>query len=745
MLFVLAEKPSLAEDIAHAVMSPESCRREAAGFSGTCVKTGRDMIVAFCAGHLLELVMPEAYNPAWANWRIEDLPIEPPNMHFKLAPRDGDADRLLKAIEYQSKGATEIVNACDAGREGELIFWETAYYLQLAFSKGRKITRMWIQDPTDAGLRRAFSERQPAESKKLTLMREVAILRQKSDWLYGCNMSRYVSLSVAQHPKFPVRRHAIGRVQTAVLGVIHERSTQVSGFEAEPYYRIRITLMGKAEAFTAYLVAEKEQQFGRSDTMFKDYDIARDLVRELHFSAHDWDVFDESPTSEENPPEPFNLVELQRSCYRIFGWSAKYTLAVAQECYAKEKTLTYPRTESFHLPMSMREEAIKLRSVVWDKHILTQFKAAKNLPPFECHSRYFRDDDKMEEHHAIIPTGKIPGRLNEKGAVKHTYLLWDLVVRRFVMSLQEPAISKECSRILLFTDPRDSSKEYRAIFKSEPLVKAAWLETEEIIGNTRGYGKDLSNRLRDKFPECDATAAMLKVEWVKDYTKRPEEFNDDTILGKMMRMKLGTAATRAEIVEKLITREYIERTPSGSLTPRIMGAHLVSELNRIDAKELLSPEVTSKWEKAFDLIEKGKTEDGEEEYQGPDRFLKALMAQITAMGVKIHNNSVKGTGSAKQDDGTVFCPVSFKPVTSDQHFYYFAGYKAFACPKFFIGRAMKDSEWRDILLANPKVGGGPFDGFKGKKGGDGFTASVAYRKKPTKWGHFELVFDKKRK
>ncbi len=736
MLLVIAEKPNQAHDIAEALLMQETVRREATYFRGRAYDTGEEVVVAFCAGHLLEMVMPEFYNQNYANWRLDDLPIKPPGMRFILEPRDSDAKRLLEGISRHYHGAREIINACDAGREGELIFSEVARFLNFAPSK--LTTRMWIQDPTEGGLRKAFKQRQRADGKILTRMREVALLRQQADWLYGVNMSRYVTLASAQHPKFPVKRHAVGRVMTAVLGMVHDRSETVSNFVAEPYYRIRLTMRGRDDAFTAYLRAEEDQQFGRSEFFFKDYEVARDLARDLHFSAHDWTVFDEMPEAHENPPEPFSLVELQRSCWRIFGWSAKYTLSVAQECYAREKTLTYPRTESFHLPMSMRDKAATLRADLWEKHILTQYKEAKRLPPFTIGMRYFKDDDKMEEHHAIIPTGTIPSRLDARGAVKHTYLLWDLVVRRFVMSLQTAAVYRECSRILIFTDQSTPPKDYRAIFKSQPLVNPAWLETEEIIGNTRGYGKALRDREREAFPDCENhTASMLKIEVAKDYTKRPEEYTDDTILGTMLRMKLGTAATRAETVEKLIVREYIERSASGSLIPRVIGSHLVSELKRLDAGELLSPEVTAKWEKAFDEIEKGAAE-----YKGAVFFLDALMSQITNIGGRLIAKKGDATVTA-QDDGKVYCPISFERVNEDENFCYFKGFDKIPFPKVYVGRKMTAREWRDVLVANPKVGAGPFDGFRGKSGP--FKASVAFTRKATKWGHFKFIWPKERK
>lgn len=731
MLLVVAEKYNLAADLAAALIIPATLKREEFCFYGMVADNHakRAITIAFGDGHLLELKPPESYDPKWDKWQLETLPVCPPDMKFLYQARNNEAQTLLNGIRHFAEGAEEIVNACDAGREGELIFWEIARILSLA--RGRIITRMWIQNPTAAGLRAAFLGRREGSSGDLHRLREAALLRQQADWLYGVNMSRYVTLCMPKHPDYGGTTHAIGRVKTPVLGLVFDASERARSFKEEVFYRLRLSFKGTDETFQALVIAPEALRFGAVDTMFKDPEGMDKLSFDIALYAGRWQSFDEVKEGFEYPPEPFNLVELQRTCFRIFRWSSSYTEKLAQRCYSVEKTLTYPRTESYHIPQSMQHEMGKVQEALWEQHLVLEFPSLKSmeLPPIG--TRYFKEDKEMEEHHAIVPTGRIPDRFERDGKMSHAFLLWELVVRRTTLALMPPAKVNRCRRILTYEHPSKPEIQFRAVFKADPLVEENWMAYEEVIGNSRGYGKKLAERRTEKFPKSGETADCTKIQKVRGYTERPPELDEDTLIGTMQRLRLGTAATRSEAIEDLVRRGYMERRKSGFISPLGLGSHLVQELRTMNAEEVLSPDLTARWEQVFDEIQ-----SGEKPIEDRTKFLKEAVENAGKLGLRLLDK-----GATK--DATVYCPSTHIAVTEDAVQYFFAGYKDIIFKKIYAGRRMAASDWREILVAGPKVGAGPFKGFTGKSGS--YSARVGFVARAGKYGNFKLIreWDKK--
>jgi DNA topoisomerase-3 len=410
MQLVVAEKPSVARDLARVLgVRP----------SGRHAFEGPDRVITWCVGHLVELEEPAAYDARWKPWRLDTLPMVPER--FKLRPVASSRDQLEAVRKLLRDGRfTEVVNACDAGREGELIF---RYVYELSGCR-LPSRRLWISSLTDEAIRAGFARLQPGRA--FDPLGDAARCRSEADWLVGLNATRAVTVRHRRGERSTL--YSIGRVQTPTLAIVVERENAIRGFVPRDYFELRgrFTTAGGA-AFEALWTADRATRLG-----------ARALADELsgRVAAHAAAADPAGPTVErleekktrEPPPLLFDLTSLQRTANRRFGLSAADTLRAAQALYETYKILTYPRTDSRHLSGDMRAEMGRILRGVAGYADYQPF-ADRLLPDPPAVGRRVFDDAKVSDHHAIIPTGKV---VDVERLPRDERRVFDLVVRRFV-------------------------------------------------------------------------------------------------------------------------------------------------------------------------------------------------------------------------------------------------------------------------------------------------------------------------
>ena len=613
---IIAEKTSVAKSIASAL----GASSRADGFY-----EGNGLLVSWCVGHLVSPMDAGGYDEHFKKWRYDDLPILPEPFRYVLAPGKEDAFENLRALMDRPDVDT-IVNACDAGREGELIF-----RLVYEMADCRKpVLRLWISSMEDSAIREGFSDLRPGADYEA--LYQSALCRQKADWLVGINATRL--FSVLYH-----RTLNVGRVQTPTLAMLAERDAKITLFHKEKYHLLRLTLDG-AEA-----VSEK----------FTDSAAAEQAAAMCKGAA----VTCTSVTKEqkkEQPPKLYDLTTLQREANRLFGYTAKQTLDYAQSLYEK-KLLTYPRTDSRYLTSDMAETA----SCV--------IHLAANVPPFDGISNFFPlveamiSDKEVSDHHAIIPTMKI-----EKADIKALPLgernLFLLVCCKLLCASAEPYVYETVTATFDCCGHSFTAKGKR-------VISEGWREIDRIF---RAFLKEKpadggGNTLPD-FAEGQ-TFDGAEVAVTEHFTQPPKLYTEDTLQSAMEnagkhdlpdeaeRTAPRTPATRAAIIEKLAAAGVVERKGK-NLIPTKAGINLVTVL----PEPLTSPMLTAEWEQKLTEIAKGGAD--------PDTFMdgiRTMVREIVSTYSCISEDGKKLFAPEKEVIGT--CPRCGQPV--------YEGKKNFAC------------------------------------------------------------------
>src|SRR5438874_1785126 len=568
---IIAEKPSVASDIAKAL----------GGFKKQEDYFESDQYVLSSAvGHLLELCVPEQFEVKRGKWTFANLPVIPP--HFDLRPIERNESRLkvlLKLIKRQD--VDTLVNACDAGREGELIF---RYIVQ--YSKANKpIKRLWLQSMTHAAIREGFEHlRDEASMRPLA---DAAVCRSESDWLVGINGTRAMTAFNSKTGGFHLT--TVGRVQTPTLAILVEREERIKIFVPKDYWEIHGTFGAKAGEYA-----------GRwFDEAFSKKEGETDLKPERLWEQQRADairakclgkpgiVTEESKPTTQLSPLLFDLTSLQREANGRFGFSAKNTLGLAQALYERHKVLTYPRTDAKALPEDYIETVKKTLGMLGQTQY-GQFADKILQEAWVKPNKRIFNNAKVSDHFAIIPTSLEPKHLNEAEAK-----LYDMVTRRFLAVFFPAAEFTVTTRI---TRVREEP------FKTEGkvLLNPGWLAV---------YGREAQG---DETPTLVAvqpneTVQTTKVEVIANQTKPPPRFTEATLLSAMegagklvedeelreaMREKgLGTPATRASIIEGLLYEKYVHRSNS-ELQPTGKAFMLVALLRGLSIEELSKPELT---------------------------------------------------------------------------------------------------------------------------------------------------------
>lgn len=565
---VLAEKPSVAREIARVL----GCRQ-----SHKSYMEGDKYIVTWALGHLIELKMPEHYDSKYKNWNLEDLPIIPDQMGLKVMKQ---TSHQYKAIENlaKRKDIKEIIIATDAGREGELV----ARWILEKIRWRKTIKRLWISSVTDRAIRDGFQNLKPG--KQFEDLYESAVCRAEADWLIGLNVTRALTTKY----KDPL---SAGRVQTPTLALVMEREALIQKFVPKEYWTIRAQigpLQADWEKNGEKRIFSKEAADGVLSKVKGQKAVIHSIIRK---------------EKTEPQPLPYDLTELQRDANKRYGFSAKKTSNVLQKLYEQHKLVTYPRTDSRYLTKDM--EATMMDRL---HGIAASYK--DEVKPILANQgkvlakRVF-NNEKVTDHHAIIPTEE---RVHLSDLSADERKLYELILRRFLAIFQNP-YKYETIHASIEVD----SETFTA--RETAVIDLGYRKVERSIDEETGK-QSLKNISKGQSFTVQTAELSAKL------TEPPLRYSEADILTQMEKYSLGTPATRAEIIERLLDTEAIERQ-NGRLFPTKKGKQLMDLVN----EGLKSPELTAKWEQELEKIARGKA-DPKEFLQNIRKQTRTLVSEI---------------------------------------------------------------------------------------------------------------------
>ena len=575
---VIAEKPSVAQSLA-SVLGADQRR---AGYL-----EGSGWLVSWCLGHLAELADAAAYDPDYAKWRLEDLPILPESWRFTIAKDKREQFDVLRTL-LRREDVAEVVNACDAGREGELIF-RTVYALA---GCSKPISRLWISSMEDTAIREGFAQLRPG--RDYDGLHHAALCRAKADWLVGINATRL--FSVLYH-----RTLNIGRVMSPTLALIVQREAEIDAFKPVPFYTVALDLSGFT---TASARMDKKSDAEQLKSACQGGTVT---VKQV-----------ERRDKSEKPPALYDLTTLQRDANRLLGYTAQQTLDYLQNLYEK-KLCTYPRTDSRYLTSDMAEGLPVLVNL------------AANAMPFRkgiaisCDAAAVINDKKVTDHHAVIPTRNIREADLSALPVGERAIL-ELVALRLLCAVAPPHIYAETSVTVACAGAKFTAKGRTVKQPGWRALDAAYRATMKSAPEQDGNSEDKALPELAEGQELPVAGAAVK----EGKTTPPKHFTEDTLLSAMEtagkddmpeeaeRKGLGTPATRAGILEKLVSTGFLERKKSKK-TVQLLPSHDAISLITVLPEQLQSPLLTAEWEYRLGEIERGQL--------APEDF----MAEITVM------------------------------------------------------------------------------------------------------------------
>ncbi len=727
---IIAEKPSVAQDIVRALTPTKGKFEKLADHF-----ENDDYVVTSAVGHLVEIKAPDEFEVKRGKWSFAHLPVVPP--HFDVAPIDKAKTRLnavVKLVKRKDVGA--IINACDAGREGELIF---RLILQYAFGDkvhGKPISRLWLQSMTPAAIRDGFD--QLRSDQQMLGLADAARSRSEADWLVGINGTRAMTAFNSRDGGFFLT--TVGRVQTPTLSIVVEREEKIRKHVSRPYWEVKATFDAVAGQYEGKWFDPKwkknaDDLEARADRLWNapDAEAIATAVRGQPAS-----VVDEAKPSTQASPQLYDLTTLQREANSRFGFSAKTTLSIAQALYEKHKVLTYPRTDSRALPedyVATVKETLKMLSTEDLPGPLRELSvhAKKSLKEgYVKPTKRVFDNTKVSDHFAIIPTLQAPKSLTEIEAK-----LYDLVVKRFIAVFYPSAEFMVTTRI---STVAVQGQQHQFQTNGKVLVNAGWLAV---------YGKEA----QDDDANLVAVAAGEKVR-TEDVavnalkTKPPARYTEATLLSAMdgagkliedeeardaMKEKgLGTPATRAQTIEGLIAEKYMLRD-GRELVPTAKAFQLMTLLRGLAIEDLTRADLTGNWEHQLSEMEHGRLSRD------------AFMGEIAKMAERIVRKAKEYDRDTIPGDYATLavpCPNCGGVVKENYRRFSCTGVSGaeegcgFSITKIPAGRAFETVE-AEGLIRDKKIG--PLEGFRSKAGWP-FTAEIklAFDDEITNW---KLEFD----
>ncbi|MBA3544222.1 MAG: DNA topoisomerase 3, partial [Chthoniobacterales bacterium] len=691
---IIAEKPSVAQDLARAL--------------GKIPKKGDhfendEYVIASAVGHVVELEMPEDIDKKkYGFWRLETLPIIPEKFGLKPIADSKDRYNQLKKL-LNRKDVDAVINACDAGREGELIF-QNLY--QLAKSK-LPVKRAWMQTMTTEGIKEAF--RNLRDGEQMAGLADAARSRSESDWLIGINGTRAITKRMFGSRGGNVA--SVGRVQTPTLAIVFNRELEIRNFKPRDYWRV-----------TAKFEIEK----GTYEGVYQRPNFKKDANEEHDRIDRVWEkekaeaalaacqgqpraaVSEEKKSSSQASPRLYDLTTLQREANGRFGLSAKRTLQIAQALYERHKVITYPRTDSRALPedyvATCKETLGKLGGDL-GKHGRTVLEKGWVRP----NKRIF-NNAQISDHFAIIPTGTEPTHLDEMESK-----VYDMIARRFVAAFFPAAEFDITTRISRVAKAHD--------FKTEGKVLTApgWLA---VYGKTTVDDSADAKALPALTSADNAQARTISAELHSETTKPPPRYTEASLLSAMERagklvddeemaeaMKergLGTPATRADTIDGLINQKYLERQQR-ELVPTTKAESLLQFLSAVHADALTKPDMTGEWEFKLRQMEHGKF---------ARRDFMSEIVEVTKRMVDRTKNFEEDESNSRVTD--IISPTDGQPMVETLR-----GYKSqdgiLMIYKVMSGRKIEEAEVRELIEKNEI---GPLDGFVSAKTGNRFPSKV---------------------
>lgn len=664
---VIAEKPSVARDIAKTL-----------GVSGKNegYLTGENYVVSWAIGHLVTLAEPEAYDVKYKKWNFETLPILPDSMKLEAIKKTRSQLKVLHKLMH-SREIDEIICATDSGREGELIF---RYIYEITQCR-KPFRRLWISSMTETAIREGFAHLQ--DGSHYDLLYHSARCRAEADWLVGMNASRAYTIRYGA-------LLSIGRVQTPTLALIVEKQKEIDAFVPQDYFEVQADF----EQYTGFWIDEKENT--RLDLREKAEQIAarvkgqRGIVSQI--------VKEEK---RQLPPLLYDLTELQRECNRKFGFSAKKTLDIAQSLYEKRKMITYPRTDSRYLSDDMVDKIKQTLGRLKDVPAFSSYAAevlAKEKLPL---SKRIIDNSKVTDHHAIIPTDI---RLRTDHLTPEENKVFSLVAARF-LAVFYPAYVYESTKV--YTKVGLDT----FLSKGKTVLQEGWQAVEKALLPETRKNKTEKEEEQQLPPLTEQQPVVAKRTKVLDKkTKAPPPYTESTLLSAMEnagrfvedeelkeQMKdsgLGTPATRAAIIERLLSVGYIMRKGK-TLVPTEKGQKLIA----VVPEELRSPQTTGKWEKGLSSIAKGKMTE-ERFLESIRRYVRFLVDDAAQHKKDVVFEAERPRGKRSRAQGLGKCPLCGKgKILENSRSYYCTEWK----------NGCKVSLWKDstepygILLDAPKV------------------------------------------
>ena len=691
---VIAEKPSVAAGIAAAL----GVKEKKDGYI-----EGGGYLISWCVGHLVELAEAAAYGEQYKKWSYESLPILPGEWQYTVSADKEKQFATLKGLMHRAD-VSEVVNACDAGREGELIF-RFVYHMA---GCNKPMRRLWISSMEDAAIKAGFADLK--DGRDYDALYASALCRAKSDWIIGINATRLFSCLYGKTLN-------VGRVQTPTLKMLTDRGAAITGFQKEKYYHVRLCLSG-AEAVNER-ISDKEKADGLKAACEAAQAVCVSLTREKKTAA---------------PPKLFDLTSLQREANKIYGYTAKQTLDLAQTLYEK-RLLTYPRTDSAFLTDDMGDTAAKTVSLLSGK--LPFMQGVSFTPDI---SRTL-DSRQVSDHHAIIPTMEL-AKTDIATLPESERNILTLAGARLIFAAAEPHIYEAVTAVFSCADTEFTAK-------GKTVLCPGWKDLERRFRETLKSKPDEEAEAEATLPELaeGQTFEHPAAKVTEHFTTPPKPHNEATLLSAMERAGngdtapdaerrgLGTPATRAAVIEKLVKSGFVERKGK-QLIPTENGNALISILPDM----LTSPQLTAEWENNLTQIAKGAADAGDF-MAGIEAMARELVTSNTAAGKSKVNFTDK---DGKPPVGK--CPRCASLVREGKKNYYCSnrdcGFVMWKNDRFFEERKVAFSP--KIAAALLKSGRANVKGLYSPKTGKTYDGAIVLADTGGKYVNYKIELTKKK-
>lgn len=689
MRLIVAEKPSVGRDIAN-VLGKHSRQK---GFL-----SGDGWTVTWALGHLVELAPPDAYGEEYKKWRLESLPILPDSFKARVNHRTRDQFAVVKKLMKDS-ATEEVVNACDAGREGELIF---AYLYGLSGCR-KPVRRLWISSLTPEAIREGFGALR--DGRNMKPLEDAARSRSEADWVVGMNATRAYSVKFGR----PGNVLSVGRVQTPTLKLLVEREKEIENFKPEKFYTVHARFRRDEPTYDGVWFSKDQNRLPKKE--------AADEIAEKVRGGTGTVQKVRKKIQTEKPPLLYDLTELQRNANAKFGFTADRTLKAAQALYEEKKLITYPRTSSRYLSQDMVktfgkriEAAGALRDLA---PTAERLQALEKLPV----NKRIVDDSKVTDHHAIVPTTKKSGADLPPDEAK----IYDLVARRFLAVFLPDARFENTTVI---TEVRGET----FLSRGRVVMEIGW---RELYPTGVGGKKDKEPPVLPPIEEGQEWN-VVKTGVKEGETKPPPRYSEASLLGAMetagklvedeelrQQMKesgLGTPATRASIIERLIKVGYLEREKK-ALLPTQKGRALVDLMGE---SSLASPEMTARWEKRLARMERG-----EEQRTGFMKDIEAFASELVDRVRTLEGEKLASPSREKRNREPLgACPKCGSPVVETKKAYGCSAWKSgcdFVIWKTVAGKRVSEAQAKQLLSKGRTA---KLKGFR-SRAGKPFAAALA--------------------